>query len=327
MDNAGSGVSPLFAAGCWRPRCLCATFSCRAIVPAVLCPRAGPGYSRSARRTRQQGAPRFDWRLTDLPVSLWRYLLAVALFSLVTCRTCSCCCVRVSWVCPPPHIPLLWAAVSAVAMFFPPALSAWSDRVGRVRLLVGATWRMPCSMRPWGGCRRGLGLVCVVRFLWAVHGGHGGLKKPWWQTWSRQGAEGRHLVGSTSPPVCFLPASLVFGALYEGLSPAVAFCFSAACAAGAAVLLTWLPEPQRYPHHEVVPVCGEVGLPGFPGCRAGGLRFCGLPVPAGLGHANTRSPSGAGLGLRCWALRWAGRIGALAVRWKPATICSLTRFA
>ena len=46
-----------------------------------------------------------------------------------------------------------------------------------------------------------------------------------------------------------LPASLLFGALWEHLGPRAAFAFSAACALGAALLLVgWVRIPQEQPH-------------------------------------------------------------------------------
>lgn len=246
MDNAGSVLGPLLAAGLLAAEVPLRDIFLWAIVPAVLCLALALAI-REAPGEHAAGAPRFDWRLTDLPVSLRRYLLAVALFSLGNSSNMFLLLRARELGVPAAHIPLLWAAVSAVAMLFATPLSAWSDRVGRVRLLVGGYLAYALFYAAMGWLSQGgWGLFALFGFYGLFMAATEGVEKALVADLAPAGCRGAAFGWfNLTTGLFLLPASLVFGALYEGLSPAVAFCFSAACAAVAAVLLTWLPEPPK----------------------------------------------------------------------------------
>jgi MFS family permease len=141
---------------------------------------------------------------------------------------------------PEAQVPLAWAAVSFIAMLFSTPLSALSDRVGRVRLIL-AGWLA------YGLFYLGMGLLppgtpLALYGLFAFYGVFMA---------ATEGVE-KALVADLAPPdlrgtafgwfnltagLMLLPASLLFGALYQGAGALAAFGFSAACALAAALLL------------------------------------------------------------------------------------------
>jgi MFS family permease len=145
------------------------------------------------------------------------------------------------------QVPLLWAAVSGVAALFALPLGGLSDRIGRVRLLVA-------------------GYVAYALF----YAGMAEFAAPGWRLYAlfalygvfmaaTEGAE-RALLADLAPPelrgtafgwlnlimgAMLLPASLLFGWLWEGQSARLAFGFSAACALAAALLLAAWVRPTQ----------------------------------------------------------------------------------
>lgn len=144
---------------------------------------------------------------------------------------------------PEAGIPLLWAAVSAVAMLASTPLSAWSDRVGRKRVLGGGDlayglfYLLMASLHnggPW--------LLALLSFYGLFMAATEGVEKA--------------LVADLAPPslrgtafgwfnmttaLMLLPASLVFGWIYQAAGPSLAFSLAGSCALGAAALLAvWM---------------------------------------------------------------------------------------
>ena len=105
---------------------------------------------------------------------------------------------------PEYQVPLLWALVSLVAMLFSTPLSALSDRLGRVRLIIsrlGGVW--PVLSAAGAEWQRPVAAVAAVRLLRPVPGRDRRRGKG---TGRRSGAAGncsaRPMAGSISPPVC-----------------------------------------------------------------------------------------------------------------------------
>ncbi|HET8869628.1 MAG TPA: MFS transporter, partial [Aquabacterium sp.] len=192
-------------------------------------------------------AARWAWR--ELPAPFKRYMVVVALFTLGNSSNMFLLLRAREVGVSEAQIPLLWAAVSAVATLFSTPLSAWSDRVGRVRLLAAgylAYALFYVAMGALGESRW---------WLYALFGFYGLFMA------ATEGVE-KALVADLAPVdrqgsaygwfnltagLFLLPASVSFGWLYQQVSPAAAFGFSAACAALAALLLTlWVrAECQR----------------------------------------------------------------------------------
>ena len=240
MDNAGAVVGPLFAALLlglgWGLR----DVFLFAIVPAVAC----LGLALMLREPKPDGKrPKptaFSWRLVGLPPAFRRYLVVLALFTLGNSSNMFLLLRARELGLPEAQVPLAWAAVSFIAMLFSTPLSALSDRVGRVRLIV-------VGWVAYGSFYLGLGLLppgtpLALFGLFAFYGVFMA---------ATEGVE-KALVADLAPPdlrgtafgwfnltagLMLLPASLLFGALYQGAGALATFAFSAACALTAALLL------------------------------------------------------------------------------------------
>jgi len=246
MDNAGAVVGPLAAAGLLALGLSLRQVFLLAFVPAVLVlilalrlrepAHADAGPSR-----------RYDWSFRALPAPYRRYLLAVGLFTLgnssnmfllLRAQQAGLGAIRVT---------LLWAVFSAVAALASTPLSAWSDRVGRRRLILAG----------WGGYAALYGalgwLPGGATWLWLVFALYGLV------TAMIEGSE-RALVADLVPAggagtafgwyylvtgLLLLPASVVFGALWERGSASCAFGFSAACALAAIGVLWTAPGTSQ----------------------------------------------------------------------------------
>lgn len=247
MDNAGAVVGPLLAFALLAAGVPLKQVFLWSVLPAVLCV-AMALLLKEPWEERPKAHAGFDWRLRDLPRVLRRYLVVVGLFTLGNSSNMFLLLRAKELGVPEAQVPLLWAAVSAVAMVFATPLSAWSDRVGRFRLLVG-------GYVAYGLFYLALGLIGAGGWgLFALFGFYGLFMA------ATEGVE-KALVADLAPPerrgtafgwfnltagAFLLPASVVFGWLYEGAGPLAAFSFSAACALGAAVLLAvWVSQPAQ----------------------------------------------------------------------------------
>jgi MFS family permease len=183
--------------------------------------------------------------LTGLPPALRRYLVVVALFTLGNSSNMFLLLRARELGVAQAQVPLLWAAVSGVAALFAVPLGGLSDRIGRVRLLVAGYVAYACFYI-------GMGWFAAPGWgLYALFGLYGVFMA------ATEGVE-RAMLADLTPPeqrgtafgwlnlvlgAMLLPASLLFGWLWEGVSATVAFGFSAACALAAAALLTAWVRP------------------------------------------------------------------------------------
>jgi len=241
MDNAGAVVGPLLAALLLGLGWALTDVFLFTIVPAVAC----LGLALMLREPQPDRArpkpPAFSWRLAGLPHAFKRYLVVLALFTLGNSSNMFLLLRARELGLPEAQVPLAWAAVSFIAMLFSTPLAALSDRVGRARLIV-AGWLA------YGLFYLGMGLLppgtpLALYGLFAFYGVFMA---------ATEGVE-KALVADLAPPdlrgtafgwfnliagLMLLPASLLFGALYQGAGALAAFAFSAACALTAAALLT-----------------------------------------------------------------------------------------
>lgn len=253
MDNAGAVVGPLLAALLLGLGWTLREVILFAAVPAVACLIMALMLREPVPDGSPLTPPAFSWRLAGLPPAFKRYLLMLGLFTLGNSSNMFLLLRARELGLPEGQVPLAWAAVSLIATLFSTPLSALSDRVGRVRLIV-AGWLA------YGVFYLGLGLLppgtpLALFGLFAFYGLFMA---------ATEGVE-KALVADLAPPtlrgtafgwfnliagLLLLPASLLFGALYQGAGALAAFGFSAACAFAAALLLpTWAlrgtpPAPQ-----------------------------------------------------------------------------------
>lgn len=243
MDNSGAVIGPLLAWALLSAGMPLQQVFLWALVPGLACLLL-----TSALRDAPPPAhppQRFEWTLAGLPVPLRRYLVVVALFTLGNSSNMFLFLRAQELGVAQSQVPLLWAAVSAVAALFAVPLASLSDRVGRVRLLVAgylayAVFYIGMAQFAAPGWR-----------LYALFGLYGIFMA------ATEGVE-RALLADLAPPeqrgtafgwlnltmgAMLLPASLLFGWLWEAISVQLAFGFSAACAVLAALLLTAWVRP------------------------------------------------------------------------------------
>lgn len=242
MDNAGSVLGPLLAFGFLSAAIPLQTIFIWSAVPAAICLLLTFAI-QEPKHHQPKPSQAFDWRWSNLPDNFKRYLLVVALFTLGNSSNLFLLLRAQELGVAAAELPLLWAAVSAVAMLFSTPLSALSDRVGRIKLLC-------CGYLAYGLFYLGLGFSQHNSvLLFGLFGFYGlfmaateGVEKAMVADLAPTGLRGTafgwfNLVTGAM----LLPASLIFGELYQALSPLIAFSFSAICALLSAVLLkTWV---------------------------------------------------------------------------------------
>lgn len=238
MDNAGALVGPLIAALLLATGLELQEIFLWSAIPAGLCLALALSLKEAPAASLRP--PRsFDWRLGDLPPGFKRYLIVVALFTLGNSSNMFLLLRASELGVPAAQIPLLWAAVSAVAMLFSTPLAALSDGGRRLPMLAG-------GYLAYGLFYFGLGLLADNGLLlFGLFGFYGIFMA------ATEGVE-KALVADLAPPerrgtafgwfnlttgIFLLPASVIFGWLYQSASPLTAFAFSGGCAMTAALLL------------------------------------------------------------------------------------------
>ncbi|NMQ19800.1 MFS transporter [Candidatus Competibacter phosphatis] len=248
MDNLGAVIGPLLAAGLLaaqvplREVFLWATLGGAAAVALALAVR------EPARETAPVVVP-FSWTLRGLPGPFRRYLVVLGLFTLGNSSNMFLLLRARELGFPEYQVPLLWALVALTAAVFSTPLSALSDRLGAPRLIVGG-WLI------YAGFYLLLGFNGHPALLWPLFGLYGLFMA------ATEGAE-KALVADLAPRemlgtaygwfnmiagIMLLPASILFGWLWQQAGATVAFGFGAGCALAASLLLRgWVfaGEPQR----------------------------------------------------------------------------------
>lgn len=239
MDNAGAVIGPLLAALLLAMHVPMRDIFLWSLIPAAICLILATTLSEPKTALPAVDATAFDWRLRDMPPVFKRYLLVVALFTLGNSSNMFLLLRAKELGVAEAHIPLLWGAVSVVAMLFSTPLSALSDRLGRMPLLVSGYIAYGLFYLALGTfAYNGLWLFALFAFYGIFMAATEGVEKA--------------LVADMAPAerrgtafgwfnlitgVMLLPASLIFGELWQGVSILAAFGFSASCALMAGILL------------------------------------------------------------------------------------------
>lgn len=255
MDNAGAVVGPLLAALLLGLGWTLREVILFAFVPAVACLILALLLREPPPDEARLKPPAFSWRLAGLPPAFKRYLVVLGLFTLGNSSNMFLLLRARELGLPEAQVPLAWAAVSFIAMLFSTPLSALSDRLGRVRLIV-------VGWGAYGSFYLGLGLLppgtpLALFGLFAFYGVFMA---------ATEGVE-KALVADLAPPqmrgtafgwfnltsgLMLLPASLLFGEVYQRVGALAAFGFSAACALTAALLLgLWALRGARLASREI----------------------------------------------------------------------------
>jgi MFS family permease len=230
MDNAGAVVGPLLAAWLLAKHIPLKDVFLWASLGGVIAVILALSV-KEPKCDADTPVHRFNWSVKALPAPFKRYLIAVALFTLGNASNMFLLLRAKDMGFPEYQVPLLWALVSLTAALFSTPLSTLSDKLGRVRLIVGG----------W--------VVYSVFYLLLGLNGHPLLVWPLFAFYglfmaATEGAE-KALVADMVPHevlgtaygwfnlaagIMLLPASIIFGWLWQATNPLTAFEFSAACA-------------------------------------------------------------------------------------------------
>ena len=246
MDNAGAVVGPVAAALMLAAGLSLKEIFLWSILPAIVCLVLALAI-REPQGVIPSAAKPFNWRLGDMPKVFKRYLVVVAIFTLGNSSNMFLLLRARELGVAQAQIPLLWAAVSVVAMLFSTPLSALSDRWGRVRLLTAGYLAYGLFYFLMGGITHdGLAMFTHFGFYGLFMAATEGVEKALVADLAPDGLQGTafgwfNLIAG----IMLLPASVLFGWLYQQFSPLVAFTFSSGCAVLAAVLLVvWLRQTK-----------------------------------------------------------------------------------
>ena len=238
MDNLGAVVGPLAAAALLAAGLPIRHIFVLAIVPAVIVVGLALSVPEPAEAPALK-ATRFDWRLRDQHPALRRYLVVLGLFTMGNASNMFLLLRAYQLGMGEVQIPLLWALMSGVAAVFSTHLSSLSDRLGRTRV-IGIGWLIYAGFYLLFGL-----LPAHPILLWPMFASYGLFLA------ATEGAE-KALVGDLAPAgrggtafgwynlvvgLGLLPASVLFGWLWQHVAPLAAFGFSAGCALLAALLL------------------------------------------------------------------------------------------
>ena len=250
MDNAGAVIGPLLAA-----MFLSIGFSLQdiflwTIVPGIITVTLALCIKEPTREAISQES-QFSWSLEGMPNQFKRYLVVAGIFTLGNSSDMFLLLRAREAGVPQEQIPLLWAVISLITTVFGTPLSALSDTFGRKRFILIA-WIAFAFFY----ITMGLPGISIYQ-IFALFGIYGLFKA------ATEGVE-KALVADLAPKgmagtafgwfnlvsgLMLLPASLIFGWLYESFNPSYAFLFSGSCAGLAFLLLGfWVfraPEMQN----------------------------------------------------------------------------------
>ncbi len=246
MDNAGAVVGPLLAAYLLAINIPLKEIFFWAVIPGAITVALALCIKEPARESLVASTIKFTWNLDGMPVEFKRYLFAVGLFALSNSSDMFLLLRAKELGVPQEQIPLLWACISLITTIFGTPLSALSDRFSR-KYFITLAW-MAYALIYAAMSYSGL----TVGWLFGIFALYGLFKA------ATEGVE-KALVADLAPKgltgtafgwfnlcsgIMLLPASLIFGWLYESVSPTVAFLFSGLSSLLAVMLMAfWVFKP------------------------------------------------------------------------------------
>jgi len=242
MDNAGAVVGPLLAFFLLSAGIPLRDIFVWAALPAVITVVLALNLKEPATKEIAKNSS-FSWNLKLMPIEFKRYLLVVSLFALSNSSDMFLLLRAREIGVPQEQIPLLWASISLITTLFGTPLSALSDRFSR-KYFIFVSWGV------FAFFYSAMGYVdLTISMLYGLFVLYGLFKA------ATEGVE-KALVADLAPAglmgtafgwfnlasgLMLLPASIVFGYLYEKEGPTSAFLFSGICSTLAAILLaTWV---------------------------------------------------------------------------------------
>ncbi|MDH4162088.1 MAG: MFS transporter [Nitrospirota bacterium] len=251
MDHAGAIVGPLLATGL--------LLLLHDSIPTVFLLSVIPGTLAVVLllvglREKEREAPKpgvrfqFGTAWDEMPGSFRKYLLILLLFTLGNSTDAFLLVRAQSLGVPVALLPTIWVALHVVKMLFSVPGGMLSDRVGRKSVIV-AGWIIYAAVYAGFGAASQAWHVWV---LFAVYGVYFGLTEGVEKALVADFAPA-HLRGSAfglyhlTMGIGALPASLLFGFIWQSFGPAMAFGMGAALALFAGLLLAFLPAVRKAP--------------------------------------------------------------------------------
>lgn len=240
MDHAGAVIGPLLAAALLAWGVGLREIFLWTLLPGVLCVGLAVSVREPAAALTPQAA--IDWRLSTLPARFRLYLLVLTVFTLSQASNMFLLLRAAQLGVTPAQIPLLWALQSVTAMLLSTPLSALSDRLPRMPLIVGG-WLLYGAV--FGGLGASASTPGAIALLLVLYGAVLALT---------EGIE-KALVADMVPPerlgtafgwfhlvsgLALVPASMGFGWIWEHSGAQAAFGLSGALAVAAALGLVAL---------------------------------------------------------------------------------------
>jgi MFS family permease len=245
MDNAGAVFGPLIAAFLLSMNIPLRDIFLWAVVPGIITVALALCLKEAPRE--QQVVQPFSWSLEGLSPQFKRYILVAGIFALANSSDMFLLLRARELGVPQEQIPLLWAAISLITTLFGAPLSGLSDRFSRKNFILIAWCAFAFFYIAMSFSDITIWMLCALFGLY-------GLFKA-----ATEGVE-KALVADLAPTgmagtafgwfnlisgLMLLPASLIFGWLYESFSPQYAFLFSGLCAVLAFLLLAfWVFSTQ-----------------------------------------------------------------------------------
>ncbi len=249
MDNTGAVIGPVAAAILLAHQMPLREIFLWAAVPGGLTLALALAVREPPRATRGPRPP-FRWNLAGFSPAFKRYLVTLGLFTLGNASNMFLLLRARELGVSDLDVALLWALVSGIAAVLSTPLSGWSDRLGRTRLII-AGWTV------YGIFYLILGLMPAHdRLLWPLFAFYGIFLA------ATEGVE-KALVADIAPAdqlgagygwyhlvtgACLLPASIIFGGLWQSVAPLAAFGFSCTCALLASLLMVFWVRPGGTEH-------------------------------------------------------------------------------
>jgi len=241
MDNAGAVIGPLVAAFLLAQGVPFQEIFLWAIVPAVIAIVLALYIQEPSQQTSALPSYRFSWSLQGMPTEFKRYLLVAGIFALGNSSDMFLLLRAKELGVPQEQIPLLWAAISLITTIFGTPLSALSDSMGRKRFILIAWLAFALFYigmgLPSASIYQVFGLFIVYGLFKAAIEG---VEKALVADLAPKGLTGTafgwfNLING----LMLLPASIIFGWIYESVSPMYAFMFSGSCAIIAFLLMAF----------------------------------------------------------------------------------------
>lgn len=240
MDNAGAVVGPLLAAFLLAQGMAMRDIFLWAIVPAVITVILAL-YIQEPSRENNLPSYRFSWSLAGMPDQFKRYLLVAGIFALGNSSDMFLLLRAKEMGIPQEQIPLLWASISLITTIFGTPLSALSDSMGRKNFILIAwiafAFFYVCMGLPGTSPYQVFGLFGIYGLFKAATEG---VEKALVADLAPKGLTGTafgwfNLING----LMLLPASIIFGWIYESAGPLYAFLFSGSCATLAFLLMAF----------------------------------------------------------------------------------------